>query len=45
MNGPILIVDDNGVNLKLAADVLQYEGYSVLTADNADEALAIVRER
>ncbi len=44
MNAPatILIVDDNPTNLKLAASVLECEGYSVLRATNAAEAQVIL---
>jgi CheY-like chemotaxis protein len=41
---PILIVDDNPVNLKLARILLTSEGYQVRTAGSADEAFAAVRE-
>ncbi|HKQ60067.1 MAG TPA: response regulator [Candidatus Polarisedimenticolaceae bacterium] len=37
---PILIVDDNPVNLKLARVLLTAEGYAVTIAQDADEALA-----
>ena len=40
--GPILIVDDNPVNLKLARVLLQSEGYDVHTAIDAEEALAVL---
>jgi CheY-like chemotaxis protein len=36
---PILIVDDNPANMKLAAFVLQSRGFTVRTASNAKEAL------
>jgi DNA-binding response OmpR family regulator len=38
----ILIVDDNPVNLKLTRILLVNEGYRVMTAPNADEALALL---
>jgi CheY-like chemotaxis protein len=38
----ILIVDDNPTNLKLANYVLEGEGYTVLSARDAQEALEIV---
>jgi two-component system cell cycle response regulator DivK len=41
---PILIVDDQPVNLKLVRVLLASEGYEVRTAGNADEALAVLRE-
>ncbi|MBI3853095.1 MAG: response regulator [Verrucomicrobia bacterium] len=39
----ILIVDDNPTNLKLAADVLECEGHSVLRAPDAEEAQKILK--
>ena len=39
---PLLIVDDNSTNLKLARVVLTAEGYVVKTADDAEEALAVL---
>jgi two-component system, cell cycle response regulator DivK len=38
----ILIVEDNPTNLKLAADVLEFEGCKVLRATNADEAMLVL---
>lgn len=40
----ILVVDDNRANLKLCRVLLQSEGYAVLVASNATEALALVDE-
>jgi CheY-like chemotaxis protein len=40
---PILIVDDNPANLKLARVVLSIEGYEVRTAGDAEEARAALR--
>jgi len=40
----ILVVDDNLANLKLACDVLACEGYRVLRAENADQALGVLTE-
>jgi CheY-like chemotaxis protein len=40
---PILIVDDNATNLKLARVVLVGEGYEVTTANDAEEALEVLR--
>jgi CheY-like chemotaxis protein len=40
---PILIVDDNPVNLKLARVLLATEGYEVRTAAQAEEALTILQ--
>lgn len=45
MNGaPILIVDDNLVNLKLVRVLLAGEGYDVRTASDAEEALSVLRD-
>jgi len=40
----ILVVDDNLANLKLACDVLACEGYRVLRAENAEQALGVLTE-
>lgn len=42
MSLQVLIVDDNATNLKLASEVLEMEGHSVLRAGDANEALAIL---
>lgn len=39
----ILAVDDNPTNLKLVQEVLSFEGYRVLTATDANEALRILQ--
>jgi CheY-like chemotaxis protein len=39
---PILIVDDNEVNLKLARVLLQASGYAVRTATSAEEAVELL---
>ena len=39
---PILIVDDNAQNLKLARVILSSEGYQVRTAVDAEDALTIL---
>jgi CheY-like chemotaxis protein len=38
----ILVIDDNPVNLKLASEVLLAEGYHVLRAEDAEQALALL---
>ncbi len=40
----ILVVDDSPVNLKLATKLLEWEGYRVQQAADAEMALAIVRD-
>jgi CheY-like chemotaxis protein len=39
----ILVVDDNATNLKLVSDVLEFEGYRILKAMDAESAQEIVR--
>lgn len=39
----ILVVDDNATNLKLVSDVLEFEGYRILEASDAETAQEIVR--
>jgi len=39
---PILVVDDNPVNLKLVGVLLTKEGYEIRTAMSADEALSLL---
>src|SRR6266545_6178889 len=41
----ILIVDDNPANLKLLFYLLSHIGYEVVTAVDADQALAAIRDR
>lgn len=41
----VLVVDDNPTNLKLAADLLAFDGYEILTAVDAEEAQEVIRER
>jgi CheY-like chemotaxis protein len=38
----VLIVDDNPTNLKLASDVLEAEGFSIIQATDAEEARSIL---
>lgn len=42
MNEPILIIDDNEQNLKLARVILVAAGYEVRTAVDAERALAVL---
>jgi two-component system, cell cycle response regulator DivK len=39
----ILVVDDNPTNLKLASELLEFDGYTVLKAADAEQALLMVR--
>lgn len=41
---PVLIVDDNPANLKLARFALESEGYEVRTAPDGEAALTVLRE-
>jgi two-component system, cell cycle response regulator DivK len=41
-NEPILVVDDNALNLKLARLLLDMESYQVRTAEHAPAALAVL---
>jgi CheY-like chemotaxis protein len=38
----VLIVDDNPINLRLAADVLEHEGFEVQRAMDAEEAQSLL---
>jgi CheY-like chemotaxis protein len=38
----ILVVDDNPTNLKLVSDVLEFDGYRILKARDAETALEII---
>jgi CheY-like chemotaxis protein len=40
----VLVVDDNPINLKLVSDLLAFEGYRVLKADDGEKAAASVQE-
>ena len=39
----ILVVDDNPTNLKLVSDVLEFDGYQMLKAIDAEEAQQIIK--
>ena len=41
----VLVVDDNPTNLKLAADVLRFDGYDVATAADAADAITAIEAR
>ena len=43
MSARILIVDDNPTNLKLASDLLEFEGYQILKAVDAEEAQLVIQ--
>jgi CheY-like chemotaxis protein len=39
----ILVVDDNATNLKLVSELLEYEGYHILKAMDAEQAQDVIR--
>jgi two-component system, cell cycle response regulator DivK len=41
MSARILVVEDNPLNLKLIRDVLEFEGFEVLTARSGEEGVAV----
>ena len=45
MSDLILIVEDNEKNMKLARDLIEYHGFAIVTADNAEDGLAIARAK
>jgi CheY-like chemotaxis protein len=44
MSARILIVDDHPLNLKLAADVLETQGFTVHTAPDAEQAQGMLKD-
>lgn len=45
MSATILVVDDNPTNLKLVVNVLEFEGYTMIAARDAEEAQRILTEQ
>jgi len=41
----ILVVDDNPTNLKLVSDVLEFDGYEIIKAEDAEQAQALLKDR
>jgi len=41
--GLILLIEDNPTNRKLIRDVLQFQGYTLREADNAEEGIHLAR--
>jgi len=41
----ILVVDDNPTNLKLVSDLLEFDGYEIIKAEDAEQAQALLKER
>ena len=44
MSARILVVEDNPLNLKLIRDVLEFEGFDVLTAQSGEEGLTLASQ-
>jgi two-component system, cell cycle response regulator DivK len=40
----ILLIEDNPMNRKLIRDVLQFKGYTLQEADNAEDGISLARE-
>ena len=45
MSDLILIVEDNEKNMKLARDLLQYHGFTTVEATNAEDGIALAKEK
>ena len=45
MSDLILLVEDNDKNMKLARDLLQYHGFETIEATNAEDGIALAKER
>ena len=45
MSDLILLVEDNEKNMKLARDLLQYHGFAIVEATNAEDGVRLARER
>jgi len=45
MSDLILIVEDNDKNLKLVRDLLRHHGFETIEATNAEDGIALARER
>lgn len=41
----ILIVEDNPMNMKLARDILEAKGYTVITAENGEDGVRVATEQ
>jgi CheY-like chemotaxis protein len=44
LKSKILVVDDNPTNLKLVSNLLEFEGYDVLLAVDAEEAQVVIAD-
>ena len=45
MSDLILLVEDNDKNMKLARDLLQYHGFTIIEATNAEDGIVLAREK
>jgi len=45
MANHILVVDDHPINLKLVSELLEYEGYTIDRAPDAESAIEIIKRR
>jgi two-component system cell cycle response regulator DivK len=45
MSKRILIVEDNEKNMKLIRDILEYHGFETISTDNAEDGIALAREK
>ena len=45
MSDLILLVEDNDKNMKLARDLLQYHGFETIEATNAEDGIALAKQR
>jgi len=41
----VLIIEDNDKNMKLARDLLQYHGFEIIEATNAEDGIALAHTR
>jgi two-component system cell cycle response regulator DivK len=45
MSDLVLLVEDNDKNMKLARDLLRFHGFETIEATNAEDGIALARER
>ena len=45
MSDLILLVEDNEKNMKLARDLLQFHGFATIEATNAEDGIALAKDR
>ena len=45
MSDLILLIEDNEKNMKLARDLLRYHGFETIEATNAEDGVALAKER